>query len=75
MQTVARICYWTFTPRADDQWQRYQTITNRIADEDIDPYLVFRLLTPLYSNYHQVAVHQRDLTTYDESVVLDGAVF
>ena len=43
--------------------------------EDIDPCLVFRLIRPLYSNYRQIAVHQRDLTTYDESVVLDGASF
>ncbi len=61
--------------KADDQWQRYQTITNRIADEHIDPYLVFRLLTPLYSSYYQAVVRQRDLTTYDESVLLDGASF
>jgi hypothetical protein len=35
--------------------------------------LVYRLIRPLYSNYRQTAVQQRDLTTYDESVVLDGA--
>ncbi len=61
--------------RADGRWGRYQTIANRIADEDIDPGLVFRLMRPLYNNYRHVAVHQRDLTTYDESVVLDGASY
>jgi hypothetical protein len=59
--------------KADGEWRRYQTITNTIADQDIDPCLVYRLIRPLYSNYRQTAVQQRDLTTYDESVVLDGA--
>ncbi len=61
--------------RADGQWRQYQTITNKIAMEEIDSCLVYRLIRPLYSNYRQTAVYQRDLTTYDESVVLDGASF
>ena len=57
------------------RWRRYETIVNRIAKEDIDRYLVFRLIDPVHVTSHEIAVHQRDLATYRESVVLDGMSF
>ena len=57
---------------AGGQWRRYQSIVNRIAEYPIDPYLVYRLIPPVHKHWRDVAVHQRDLTTFDDSVVLDG---
>jgi len=54
------------------QWRQYESIVNRVAKEDIDPYLAYRRITPVFSMYRRTAIYQRDLTTYDESVVLDG---
>lgn len=54
------------------QWQRYERIGNRIAREDIDPYLVYRRINPVFSMYRRTAIYQRDLTTYKDSLVLDG---
>lgn len=56
----------------DKQWRRYETIVNRIAEEDIDGHLAYRLIDPVHVTSYKVAVHQRDLATYRESVVLDG---
>ncbi len=59
----------------DGQWRRYRTIVNRIAEQDIDSHLAYRFIHPDHTKWREVAVHQRDLTTFRESVVLDGRTF
>ena len=50
----------------------FDTITNTIAPEDIDGYLVYRLIRPLYNYWWDVGIYQRDLSNYRQSAVLDG---
>lgn len=54
------------------KWRRYQTIVNRIADDEIDGHLVYRLIPPVHSKWREVTIQQRDLTGFDESPVLEG---
>lgn len=56
----------------DGRWRRFETIVNRIAREEIDAYLVYRLVGPIHTMGRKTGIYQRDLTTYEESVVLDG---
>jgi hypothetical protein len=58
--------------REDGRWRRYRTIVNRIAEEDIDGYVAYRLIGPVHTRWREVGVYQRDLTTYRESAVLEG---
>lgn len=60
---------------ADGQWARFEPIENSIADADIDRYLFYRLMRPIYIIRVNLAIHQRDLRTYDESVVLSNRSF
>ena len=64
---------WVQKP--EGRWHRFDTITNTIAPDDIDGYLVYRLMRPLYNLYRDVGVYQRNLANYDESVVLHGKSF
>jgi hypothetical protein len=57
---------------ARGQWNRFQTVTNSIALEEIDRCLVYRLLKPLYSLYVNVGIYQRDLESFDERPVLEN---
>ena len=57
------------------RWSRFDTITGTIALEDIDDYLVYRLIKPLYTLYTDIGVYQRNLRNYDESGVLYGRQF
>jgi len=52
------------------QWIRFNRITNTIAPDEIDGYLVYRLLKPLYNKYVDIGIYQRNLQNYDESAVL-----
>ena len=53
-------------------WNRFTTVTNLIALEEIDSYLVYRLLKPLYSVYRHIGIYQRDLESFSERPVLEN---
>ncbi len=67
-----KVLRWDVYVETEGQWWRYDTIVNRVAEDDIDPYLVYRLIQPVYTWWGEVGVYQRNLTTGEESVVLDG---
>ncbi len=56
-------------------WTRFEPIQNVIADADVDRYLFYRLMKPIYIVRLNLAIHQRDLETYEESVVLSNRSF
>jgi len=58
---------------ADGQWDRFERITNKIATEEADCYLVYRKTTPgagLVNN--RLCIYQRSMWSYNEDVVLDS---
>ncbi|UCG49562.1 MAG: PD40 domain-containing protein [Phycisphaerales bacterium] len=56
-------------------WKRYPTITNTIARDDIDPYIAYRLMKPQYNFYRNLGVYQRNLESFEESLILHGRSF
>ena len=65
----------TFEVRAQDsagQWTQFAPITNTIAEEDLDPYLAYRLTTPLHNKYVKIGLYQRHLEGFDETCILDN---
>jgi hypothetical protein len=54
------------------QWRQYQSITNHVARDSIDSHLVYRLLRPVYNKYVHMGIYQRDLTSFDESPILEN---
>jgi len=53
-------------------WHRYETIVNTIAEDQIDGYIAYRLIKPIFTEWYRTGVYQRDLSDYKESVLLDG---
>ncbi len=60
----------TVSARRDGQWYRYEPIRNRIAQEPIDPRLVYRLIKPLYVYWKAMGIYERDLTGFAERPLL-----
>jgi hypothetical protein len=56
----------------DGEWSRFKPIVNSVADAPIDRYLVYRLMKSIYIIRVNLAIHQRDLATYEESTVLSN---
>ncbi|NLX97417.1 MAG: hypothetical protein GXY83_14705 [Rhodopirellula sp.] len=63
---------WEVYAELHGQWRRYHTLINRVAEDEIDPYLVYRLIPPVFNTWNEVGIYQRSLATSKESVVLDG---
>ena len=61
-----------FVKKANAQWSRFTTITNKIANDPIDKFLVYRKIHPAHSNWRDMGIYQRNLQNFDESVVLDN---
>ena len=56
-------------------WHRFQAVTNRIASEPIDRYVVYRLLSPIDHLWRKMGIYQRDLETFRERTVLENQSF
>lgn len=63
--------YEVFTMDDSGKWTR-RTFSNHVAEEEIDPYVSYRLIEPLYTQYGALSICQRDLTSWDEEVVMNN---
>jgi hypothetical protein len=69
--------YDVYAMTANGTWQRYQTISNNISNEneEIDSHLVYRRLKPNFNWFKNIGIYQRNLENFDESVVIHGRSF
>ena len=58
--------------RNGDGWNRY-SFSNHVAEEGIDPYISYRLIEPGYVQYAGITLNQRDLTSFEETVIFNNA--
>ncbi len=62
-----------FVKGESGQWNHFQSITNQIAEEDIDRFLVYRKMHPTHLRVKgEISIHFRDLTGFRESLLLSG---
>jgi hypothetical protein len=52
-------------------WTHFDTVRSRVAAEEIDPYVVYRYIPPIYNKWDQISLRQRDLRNFDERVLFD----
>jgi hypothetical protein len=50
----------------DRKWSRFSPITDTIAPDSIDNYLVYRLIPPLYTLYGSMGIYERQISSFDE---------
>jgi len=56
---------------SDGGWRHFETIHNRIAAEDLDPYVVYRYIPPIYNKWDRIQLVQRDLRGFEERLLFD----
>jgi hypothetical protein len=55
--------------RTKNGWIKYKTIQNQIAQEPIDPYLVYRLVNSGDTQHSHLRIYQRRLEDYSKKVI------
>ena len=56
-------------------WTRFDTVTNHVALEAIDPYLAYREIDPAYNFWLEISIHQRSLASFGDRTVVDSMQF
>ncbi len=51
-------------------WEKYKTIENTVASEEIDSYVAFRLINPAYMLWEKMGIYQRNIENYSMKPVL-----
>lgn len=54
----------------NNSWNELQPIKNRIAPEEIDSHLAYRLINPAYVWWRQMGIFQRNLESFEEKPIL-----
>ena len=57
----------------DDKWTHYPTMKYVVAEEDIDPYISYRLIEPSYVTYEGLTINERCLENYDKEIVYSNS--
>ena len=69
-----KLFFDVYVKEREGQWRRYESISNTIAQEDIDSHLVYRHIRPASYYPNNMSIHQRRLENYEESLVLDDDI-
>lgn len=58
--------------RNQGKWTGYPSFTLHVAEEPIDPYLVYRLIEPGYELWNRMGIYQRNLEDYTETPIMEN---
>ena len=65
-----QLSYDIYAQKQDGTWEQFQQITNTVAREPIDSYIVFRLLVPNKNISSIKGIFQRNLATFERSQLM-----
>ncbi len=75
MNRGEQLYFDVFVKTRNDRWDRFSTITNKIACEDIDGFLVYRKIHPVHDRWKKMGIYQRNLENFNELPVLDNGYY
>jgi hypothetical protein len=70
-----KIFFDIYAMDAEQKWRKFCSITNTIAEDDIDGYVAYRRMKPIYNWWKGIGIYQRNLANYNESLVMHGRSF
>jgi hypothetical protein len=56
--------------KKSQKWVKFNTITNYVAKDSIDKYLVYRLIDPVYESWNTMGIYQRNLENFKETPLI-----
>ena len=58
--------------KKDGKWLAYKPFSIDVAEEDIDPYVSYRVLPPTFVGYDELSIRQRNLTSFEETTIYNN---
>lgn len=62
----------TVYSRKDGRWRVYKPFSISVAKEEIDPYISYRVLPPSFVGFDELAIRQRNLTSFEETDIYNN---
>ena len=62
----------TVYTRKDGKWQAYKPFQISVAEEEIDPYISYRVLPPTFVGYDELSIRQYNLTNFEETTIYNN---
>lgn len=56
--------YMDVIVKRSGKWEKFRTITNYVAEDSIDKYLVYRLIDPEFETWNVMGIYQRNLENF-----------
>ena len=56
----------------NDKWRAHTPFVFKVSPDTIDPYISYRLIPPSYVAYERLSISQRNMSTYDESIIYNN---
>lgn len=57
-----------------EKWKGYKAFNIHVAEEEIDPYISYRLIPPSYIAYEMLSINQRNLTNFEEKDIYNNMI-
>lgn len=55
-------------------WEKFNPVKNKIASQDIDPYIAFRRIPPANIMWKSMGIYQRSLEDFEESPIMVNSI-
>ena len=68
-ENAGKTVSFTVCEKTKDGWRTYDSFVMNVAEEETDPYLAYRLIPPGYTMWSEMGIYQRDLETYDQTLI------
>lgn len=60
--------------KKNDRWTAFKPFTINVAEDEIDPYISYRVISPSYVAYEMLSINQRNLTNFDEKEIYNNMI-
>lgn len=60
----------TLVLRQEGRWMACRPFSIYISQEEIDPYITYRLIPPGYQGWQQMGIYQRELASYSQKAII-----
>lgn len=57
-----------------DKWVAYKPFNIYVAEEEIDPYCSYRVISPSYVAYEMLSINERNLTNFEEREIYNNMI-
>ena len=62
----------TVYTKKDGKWFAYKPFAINVAEEEIDPYISYRVLPPTFVGFDELILKQRNLTNFEETTIYNN---